>query len=89
MAKDPGISLRAIGEVINVKGKCSAGHYAGELIDLSCYDSGGFCGFFYHDIFPMLSTFQFGGNMPWWEGDEIILPCPDQENQVSLKRFPR
>lgn|GEM_PF-5985112 len=29
MAKDPGISLRAIGEVINVKGKCSAGHYAG------------------------------------------------------------
>jgi len=46
MAKDPGISLRAIGEVINVKGKCSAGHYAGELIDLSCYDSGGLCGFF-------------------------------------------
>ena len=62
MAKDPGISLRAIGEVINVKGKCSAGHYAGELIDLSCYDSGGFCGFFYHDIFSY--TFYLS---IWWQ----------------------
>jgi len=91
MAKDPGIGCRVVGEIISVKGKCSAGHYVGETLELSCYDSGGLCGFFYHDIFPALSTFQFGGNMPWWEGDEIILHCPDQENMVTLKlrRFKR
>jgi uncharacterized repeat protein (TIGR04076 family) len=91
MAKDPGIGFKVIGTVIGVKGSCSAGHYVGEEIHLSCHDSGGLCGFFYHDIFPTLSTFQFGGKMPWWEGDEIIVQCPDPENLVTmkLKRIPR
>jgi len=29
------------------------------------------CGWLYHDIFPSLQTFQFGGSLPWWAGDSI------------------
>jgi uncharacterized repeat protein (TIGR04076 family) len=30
-------------------------------------------------------TFQFGGNLPWWEGDTIQLQCPDSHNLVTMK----
>jgi hypothetical protein len=40
---------------------------------------------FYHNIFPSLQTFQFGGSMPWWLGDFIQLQCPDIRNQVTIK----
>jgi len=91
MALDPGIGYKVMGTIIGVKGTCSAGHFVGQEINISCHDSGGLCGFFYHDIFPTLSTFQFGGKMPWWEGDEIVVQCPDLENLVTmkLKRIPR
>jgi hypothetical protein len=41
--------------------------------------------------FPNLSTFQFGGTLPWWEGDTIELQCPDSYNLVTskLERFER
>ncbi len=91
MAKDPGIGKRVVATVTGVKGECSAGHVVGESFEMSCHDPGGLCGFFYHDIFPSLSTFQFGGNMPWWQGDVIELECPDPHNRVSLRleRFDR
>jgi len=55
------------------------------------HTSGGLCGWFYHDIFPHLAAFQFGGNFPWWEGNTIHLQCVDTYNQVTLKleRFKR
>lgn len=91
MAKDPGLGYRVIAEVIEVKGKCNAGHEVGERMEISCHNPGGLCGFFYHDLFPTLATFQFGGRMPWWEGDEIVVGCPDPANQVTLRlrREPR
>lgn len=85
MAKDPGIGKKVTATVISVKGECSAGHSVGESFEISCHNPGGLCGFFYHDIFPSLSTFQFEGSLPWWEGDTIELPCPDADNLVKLK----
>lgn len=72
-------------EVLEVKGECSAGHRKGDAFELNCYDSGGLCGFFYHDIFPSLSVMQFGGKYPWASQDELVLECPDKQNAVTLK----
>lgn len=85
MAKDPGIGYRVSATISGVKGSCSAGHQVGETFEISCHDPGGLCGFFYHDIFPSLSTFQFGGSLPWWQGDSIELQCPDVHNAVTMK----
>jgi len=91
MAKDPGIGQRIVATVANVKGECGAGHRKGDTFEISCHDTAGLCGYFYHDIFPSLQTFQFGGRMPWWQGDAIELRCPDPHNVVTLKleRFVR
>jgi len=72
-------------EVLDVKGECHAGHKKGDVLSISCYDSGGLCGFFYHDIFPSLSVMQFGGKYPWASQDELVLECPDRGNAVTLK----
>ena len=85
MAKDPKLGYRVVATVIEVKGKCNAGHEVGDTFEISCHNPAGLCGFFYHDIFPNLSTFQFGGSLPWWQGDTIHLGCPDHRNQVTLK----
>lgn len=85
MAKDPGIGFKITATVIGVKGTCGACHQKGESFGISCHDSGGLCGFFYHDLFPDLQTLQFGGNLPWWEGDEFEALCPDPMNQVTLR----
>lgn len=91
MAIDPQFGSKITASVVSVKGKCNAGHKAGDSFDISCYNPGGLCGFLFHDIFPHLQAFQFGGNMPWWEGDTIQLQCPDSYNVVTIKleRTPR
>jgi uncharacterized repeat protein (TIGR04076 family) len=91
MANDPLIGKKVIGRIISIKGECHAGHKEGDSFDISCHNTAGLCGFFYHDIFPTLSTFQFGGKMPWWEGDTIEVQCPDSNNLVimELKRSER
>ena len=84
MAKDPGIGSKVMATVVSVKGECSAGHQKGDTFEISCHNPGGLCGYFYHDIFPTLSTFQFGGSMPWWQGDTVEVRCPDIKNLVVL-----
>ena len=85
MAQDPKIGNKLIATIIGVKESCSAGHKAGETFEISCHNPADLCGFFYHDIFASLQTFQFGGNLPWWEGDVIQLQCPDRDNLVTLQ----
>ena len=72
-------------EVISVKGSCGAGHKVGETLKMTCWDTGGLCGFFYHDIFPNLNVMQFGGKYPWGSGDEMELECPDRANAVTIR----
>jgi uncharacterized repeat protein (TIGR04076 family) len=85
MAQDPAIGFKVTATILSVKGHCSAGHHPGESFELSCHNPAGLCGFFYHDIFPSLQTFQFGGDLPWWKGDLIQLHCPDHHNLVVLQ----
>lgn len=85
MAQDPGIGYKITATVVETKGICSAGHEAGNTFELSCHNPGGLCGFFYHSIFPDLETFQFGGSLPWWDGDRIKVQCPDVANMVTLE----
>jgi uncharacterized repeat protein (TIGR04076 family) len=72
-------------QVLEIKGTCSAAHHKGDKFSISCYDSGGLCGFFYHSIFPTLSVIQFGGDFPWSSPDEVILECPDRKNSLKLR----
>lgn len=72
-------------EVLDIKGECNAGHRKGDAFSISCYDSGGLCGFFYHDIFPSLNVMQFGGKYPWSSSEELIVECPDPHNVVTLQ----
>ena len=85
MAIDPKIGHKIVATIVAVKGTCDAGHSPGESFELSCHNPSNLCGFFYHDIFPSLCTFQFGGNLPWWETNIIELQCPDSCNLVTLR----
>jgi uncharacterized repeat protein (TIGR04076 family) len=85
MAEHPSSIKPLRAEIVSVKGECSAGHHQGDTFSMGCYDSGGLCGFFYHDIFPNLSVMQFGGKYPWFSRDELVLECPDRQNTVTLK----
>ena len=85
MAEHPDSITSLKAEVLDVKGDCSAGHKKGDTFTLSCYDSGGLCGFFYHDIFPYLNVMQFDGKYPWARKDKMIMECVDKQNAVTLK----
>jgi len=85
MALDPGIGYKVTATVIESRGTCGAGHKAGDTFEISCHDPGELCGFFYHFIFPDLQTFQFGGNLPWWDGDTIRVQCADTSNLVTIE----
>jgi uncharacterized repeat protein (TIGR04076 family) len=85
MALNPSFIKPLKAEIINVKGTCNAGHRIGDTFAISCYDTGGLCGFFYHDLFPSLSVMQFGGTYPWSSPDEITVECPDRGNAVTIK----
>jgi uncharacterized repeat protein (TIGR04076 family) len=89
MAMNPPFIKPLTAEIMSVKGTCNAGHRAGESFAISCYDSGGLCGFFYHDLFPSLSVLQFGGTIPWVPTGELIVECPDRHNVVTIKITPR
>ncbi len=74
-----------VAEIVEVKGNCHAGHKVGDTMSIGCWDTGGLCGFFYHDIFPSLNVMQFGGRYPWGPADDLTLECPDRANAVSIR----
>ena len=85
MANDPGIGYRVVATVTSIKGTCGAGHQVGDTFEISCHNPAGLCGFFYHSIFPDLQVLQFGGKLPWWQGDTIEVQCPDPANLLTMK----
>ena len=87
MAEQARIGYRVIGTIKAVKGSCSAGHKAGDQLELSGHNAGGLCGFFYHDVFPYLVMLQFGGGFPaeWGDPDVIELECMDKANAVTIE----
>ena len=85
MVRDPMMGYKVVATVTGIKGKCNVDRRVGENFEISIHNAGGLCGSFYHNIFPSLQTFQFGGSMPWWQGDTIQLQCPDTHNLVTIK----
>lgn len=84
MAITPEGMMEMTAEITSVKGTCGAGHKQGETFRLSCWNPGGLCGYFYHDIFPYLSAMQFGGEIPWAGEKGLTLECPDRHNVVTI-----
>ena len=87
MANDPKVGYRVIGTIKGVKGHCNAGHKVGDQIELSGHNTGGLCGFFYHDAFPYVIMLQFGGGFPkeWGGPDVVNLECMDRTNAVTME----
>ena len=84
----PKVGYRIVGTIKEVKGHCHAGHEVGDKIELDAHDSGGLCGFFYHDIFPYIIMLQFGGSFPdtWSEDPDVVeWECPDRTNAVKIE----
>jgi len=80
------VGYRVIGTIKSIKGKCDAGHKVGDRFELSGYDSGGLCGFFYHDLFPYIIMLQFGGKFPDdWGGEVMEIGCMDVANLVVIE----
>ena len=83
---------KLIGTIIEIKGKCIAGHKVGEKIDLTLIGEHGvkrglnLCPFFLDVLLPYLYTMQFGGEFPWEEKPNIFtMVCPDLKNAVKIK----
>ncbi len=77
------VGIKFIATVTGQKGTCHANHKLGQKFELNCYESGGLCGYFYHDIFPYLSVMQFGGKYPGgirirlkWSARIVTIPFP-------------
>jgi uncharacterized repeat protein (TIGR04076 family) len=87
MAEEKRIGYRVVGTVKSAKGLCSAGHKPGDTIELSGHNTGGMCGFFYHDIFPYVIMLQFGGGFPpeWGNPEVVELDCMDKTNTVTIE----
>jgi uncharacterized repeat protein (TIGR04076 family) len=77
--------IQNLGHSDRGKGTLQRWSSRGEEFEISCHNPGGLCGFFYHDIFVSLLAFQFGGNLPWWQGDAIQVQCPDSHNLVTVR----
>lgn len=85
MAERKQIGYKVVGTIKSVKGHCSAGHKAGDKMELSWHSSGGLCGTFYHDIFPIVTMLQFGGQFPWGDPDRLERECGDRRNAVTIE----
>lgn len=81
------LGFRVVGNIKALKGTCNAGHKVGDTIELSAHNTGGLCGFLYHDIFPYIIMLQFGGGFPpqWGDPDRVELDCMDKWNLVTIE----
>ncbi|MBP6941060.1 MAG: TIGR04076 family protein [Syntrophorhabdaceae bacterium] len=87
MAEANEAGYRVKGTIKSVKGTCSAGHRAGDVMDLSGRSTGGMCGYLYHSVFPYLIMLQFGGGFPveWGNPDVVEIDCIDKMNCVTVE----
>ena len=81
----PQMGYKIAGTVKSVKGECTLGYKEGDTFDLSCHQTGGLCGFFYHDSFPWIMMLQFGGEFPGIVNDALEVECPHREMAVKLE----
>jgi uncharacterized repeat protein (TIGR04076 family) len=86
------MTYKLTGKIVDVKGKCEAGHEVGEEIDLTLFAKNShpkglkLCPFFMDAIFPYLCVMQFGGQFPWEKDPNVfVAECPDFETGVKIR----
>ena len=77
-------------EITEVKGYCDNKHNVGQKMEVSLNETGGLCGTFYAAAIKWITTFQYGGNIPYslflgQDKDTYTVYCPDVVNMVSAK----
>jgi len=45
-----------VAKVESIEKNCSAGHEVGDTFQINTHETGGLCGWCYHDLFPTLMT---------------------------------
>ena len=77
-------------EITGVNGYCDHKHCVGQKMDVSITNTGGLCGTFYASVLSWITTFQYGGNIPFSlfqdnDKDTYNIHCPDAVNMVSSR----
>lgn len=86
MPERPRVGYRIIAEIMSVKGKCTWNHKVGDRFEISCHDTAGLCGYFFHDLFPTMQMLQYGGANPWAKDKDVLeKECADRANAVRIK----
>jgi len=96
MAKERKYHTRDVGRkvicrVVSIRGHCDYGLKIGDEFEVSAISSGGICGYLYHNIYPFVMVYQFGGRFPEsrnWPGDRIEVFCPDVIGCVRVQLRP-
>lgn len=82
----PQIGNKVVAKVIEKQGDCTIGMDVGDEYELSIHKCGEFCGFFYHNIFGWVKTFQFGGSVPLGDDpDVMVVECPNANNRLKVE----
>ena len=82
----PAIGNKVVAKVIEMKGDCTIGMKVGDEFELSVHKCGEFCGYFYHNIFGMINTLQFGGTFPVGDDPDVqVWECPNFMNRVKVE----
>jgi len=86
------MTYKLTGKIIGLKGKCPAGHVAGEEIDLTIEGKKGvakyikLCPYFLNKAFPYLCTMQFGGQLPdEKDPNSVLFDCLSSEHDVKMR----
>ena len=86
------MTYKLTGKIVEIKGKCEAGHEVGEEMDLTLFAKNShpkglkLCPFFLDNIFPYLCVMQFGGQFPWEkDSNSVVFGCPDFETGVKIR----
>jgi uncharacterized repeat protein (TIGR04076 family) len=78
-------------EITHISGTCLGGCKLNQTYDLSTTKTDNLCGTFYHGLFPLLSVFDYDGEL-WFAKDKnnVEVRCPDYINDVRgiLRREP-
>jgi len=76
----PKMGNKVIAKVIGKEGNCTIGLEVGDEFELSIHRCGDFCGYFYHNLFGIITILQFGGSFP-----VMVWECPNGKNKVKVE----
>jgi uncharacterized repeat protein (TIGR04076 family) len=74
-------------KVLSVKGECSLGHKAGDVVRFTQTDVyGKICVHVLYSMLPKVFAMMFNGEFPWAQDPDVLThPCPDAANPVVFE----